>query len=253
MIEAIVEHVVNGSEPRGYVDEADAAWLIGELDKGAAPIGTVELELVVKILEAALNAPAALKRWALDEIERCVLAGDGATRRGAPLRPGVVDEAEVALLRRILFAGGGDGALLVSHDEAEMLWRIKDATLGADNAAGWKTLFVQAVGNCLTAYSSYRPLERAEAARLEAFMNDRRSSVLGFLGRMGHPDFRGAEAIFADGPTAADHEAAVAGAEAVTPVEKTWLDARIAADGVRDPLEEALVDFLQAESGRALR
>lgn len=249
-IEAIVEHVVNGRAPHGYVEASDAAWLIAELDKGEAPIGPLELELVVKILETALNAPEALKQWALAEIERCVVTGEGATRRDGAVRPGIVDEAEVRLLRRIVFASGGEGALLVSRDEAEMLWRIKDSTLGADNAPSWKALFVQAVGNFLTAYSSYQPLDRSEAARLEAFVNDASSSVLGFLARMGHPDFDGAEQIFRDRHTAAAHDSAVAAAQAVTPSENAWLQAQITANGAPDPLEEALIEFLQRESGQ---
>jgi hypothetical protein len=250
-IEAITDHVVNAAEPRGYVDEDSAAWLIGELDRGERAIGTVDLELVVKILEKAVNAPARLKSWALAEIERGVLSGQGATRRDGDLRPGVVDEAEVKLLRRIVFAAGSDGALLVSEDEAEMLWRIKDATLGAANAPGWKTLFVQAVGNFLTAYSSYQPLDRGEAARLDAFMNDRRTSVLGFLGRLGRPDWTGAERIFERERSAEQHEAAVAAAAAVTPSENAWLKASVARDGKRDECEEALIRFLEEEGGGA--
>lgn len=251
-IEAIGDSVVNGTPPRGYVEDEAAAWLVGEIERGGRKAGPLELELVVKILETALNVPASLKAWALAEIETSVLTGEGPTRRDGDIRPGIVDDAEVKLLRRIVFAGGGDGALVVSADEAEMLWRIKDSTLGAANAPDWKRLFVQAVGNHLMAYSTYRPLDRAEAARLEAFMNDRHSSVFGFLARMGHPDFAGAEAVFAHGPTAADHDSAVAAADAVTPSENSWLQAHIAADGIRDPLEEALVDFLQAESGQRL-
>jgi hypothetical protein len=249
-VEAITDAVVNGTAPRGYVDDETSAWLIGEIDKGGRMAGPVELELVVKILETALNVPASLKAWALAEIERCVLTGEGATRRDGELRPGVVDEAEVKLLRRIVFAGGGDGALVVSAEEAEMLWRIKDATLGAANAPDWQRLFVQAVGNHLMAYSSYTPLERAEAARLETFMNDRRSSVLGFLARMGRPDFGAAREIFEPRDAAEEHRAAVAAAAAVTPVEKAWLDASLDRDGRRDEYEEALLRFLDEESGR---
>lgn len=252
-IEAIVDHVLNGTEPRGYVDDETAAWLTAQIGKTGEAIGPVELELVVKILEGALNAPASLKTWALAEVERCVLTGRGATRRDGDLRPGVVDEAEVKLLRRIVFAGGGDGALVVSQDEAEMLWRIKDSTLGADNAPGWKTLFVQAVGNHLMAFSSYRPLERGEAARLETFMNDRRSSVLGFLSRMRNPDFEGARKVFEPGETAEEHRAAVDSAEAVTPSENAWLKAELARDGRHDECEEALLRFLEEESGQTLR
>ena len=248
-VEAITDCVVNGAEPRGYVDEKASAWLIGRLDQGGQAIGPVELELVVRIVEKALNAPAALKSWALARIERCVLTGEGATRRDGDLRPGVVDEAEVKLLRRLVFASGGDGALVVSRDEAEMLWRIKDSTLGADNAPGWPQLFVQAVGNHLMAYSSYRPLERTEAARLEAFMNDRRTSVLGFLGRMGRPDFDGAVRAFGSEEQGAEaHDSAVAEAAAVTPTENVWLQFNVARDNRRDELEEALLRFLEEES-----
>lgn len=252
-IEAIADHVLNAAEPRAYVDDETAAWLIGEIGGEGRQAGAVDLELVVKILETALNAPASLKKWALGEIERCVLTGRGATRREGVLRPGVVDEAEVNLLRRIVFAGGGDEALIVSADEAEMLWRIKDATLGAANAGGWKRLFVQAVGNHLMAWSSYRPLERSEAARLEAFMNDRSGSVLGFLARMGHPDFGGVREMFQPGETAEQHEASVAAAEAITPAENAWLQACLRRDGKRDEYEHALLRFLQEEGAQALR
>jgi hypothetical protein len=247
-IEAITDAVVNGAGPHGYVDEDTAAWLVGQLDRDGRAIGAVELELVVSIVEKALNAPASLKAWAMARIERCVLTGEGATRRDGDVRPGVVDEAEVALLRRLVFAGGGDGALVVSREEAEMLWRIKDATLGAANAPEWRRLFVQAVGNHLMAYSSYRPLERPEAARLEAFMNDRRSNVLGFLSRMGRPDFAGMAKAFEPEHGADAHRSDVAAAVAVTPTENVWLQFNVARDDRKDELEEALLRFLEEES-----
>lgn len=247
-IEAITDTVLNSTEPRLYVDDDISEWLIGQLDSGGRPIGPVELELVVKIVEKALNAPASLKAWALARIERSVLGGEGAIRPGGEIRPGIVDEAEVNWLRRLVFASGGDGALVVSRDEAEMLWRLKDSTLGADNAPGWPKLFVQAVGNHVMAHSSYRPLERPEAARLETFMNDRRSDVLGFLSRMRRPDFGGAGRLFERDRSAEDHESAVKAAAAVTPTENVWLQFNVARDEKRDELEEALIRFIEEES-----
>jgi hypothetical protein len=165
----------------------------------------------------------------------------------------VIDEAEVALLRRIVFAAAGEGACTVGADEAEMLWRLKDACLAGDNAPGWKTLFVQAVGNHLMAYSAYRPLERDEAARLEAFVGDHRSSVLGFFARMGRAGpAAGARDLLDPSrePSAADHDAAVRAAEAVTGTEQAWLDSHVDADGRRDSYEEALLAFVAGESQR---
>jgi hypothetical protein len=232
-VEAMAEYVVNGQEPRGYVDEVGADWLIEQIDRGGEATDTAEIELVAKVLEKALNAPASLKSWALQRIEAAVL-GDGR-----------IGDEEVRLLRRIVFACGGDGALVVSEGEAETLWRIKDACLGADNGEGWKSLFVQGVGNHVMAHSTYRPLEREEARRLEAFVGDHRGSVLGFFGRMRLTDPAGViKAAFDRGPSAAEHDAAVDAARAVTPIEKVWLDASIGADGKRDEFEEALLAFI---------
>jgi hypothetical protein len=250
-VEAMTEYVVNQRAPRGYVDEGAATWLISEIERDGAVTGAADLALVVKVLETALNCPEALKAWALGRIEAAVLTGEGPTRSGAP-RPNVIDEAEAALLRRIVFAAGGEGACTVGADEAELLWRLKDACLAGDNAPAWKTLFVQAVGNHLMAYSSYRPLEREEAARLEAFVDDHRSSVLGFFARMGRAGpAEGARDLLHPHrePGAADHDAAVHAAASITGAEKAWLDAHVDADHRRDPYEEALLAFVAAENG----
>ena len=250
-VEALNEYVVNGREPRGYIDEAKASWLMAQVDSDGRVDTLTELELLVKVLEAALNAPATLKAYALRQIEQVVLSGEGPTRRGGSIRPGVIDEAEVALLRRLIFAAGGDGALIVSRDEAELLWRLKDATVGGANADGWQTLFVQAVGNHLMAYSSYRPLEHDEAARLEAFVADTGSSFGRFLGRMVRSDpVEAVRGLVQGGAPRVDHEDEAAKAEEVSSAESNWVRGHVQADGKVDPLEEALLDFIERERGR---
>jgi hypothetical protein len=246
-IEAMCEHVVNGQPPRGYVDDNGAAWLIAEIERDGdsdEARAAIDIPLVARILETALNCPASLKSWALRRIETAVE------------RDGRVGGDEVGLLRRIIFASGGDGALIVGQDEAEALWRIKDACLHSENDPGWKTFFAQALGNHLMAFSSYRPLEREDAARLEAFVNDNRSSVLGFFGRMRDSNFGKALGQARDdlrerGPDAAEHDQAVDSARAIDPVESRWLDAHVDADGARDPYEEALLAFIAGEQGGA--
>lgn len=238
-LEALCDHVVNGKEPKGYIDLPNAAWLVEEIERGGGPVSGLELALVVKVIERALNGPAELKSWVLARIEEDVL------------RDGRVDAHEAALLRRTIFASGGDGALAVSKDEAELLWRLKDACREADNAPEWKILFVQGVGNHLMAYNSYTPLERGEAARLEAFMDDHRSNVLGFITRVFSSNpARGARDLLAGDPERPDHDAAVAAERAITPAENDWVQAHVEADGIRDPYEEALLAFVAEESKR---
>jgi len=84
----------------------------------------------------------------------------------------------------VIFASGGDGPASVSQAEAEMLFRIKDATLGGANAPDWQRLFVQGVGNYLQGWNGARGITRERAGELEAFMNDTSVSLSGFFGRM---------------------------------------------------------------------
>ncbi|MDB5708179.1 MAG: hypothetical protein JWL96_249 [Sphingomonas bacterium] len=252
-VEAMKNYVVDQQAPVGYVDEAKAAWLIQCTDSDGRVDTLGELELLVEILESATNAPDSLKSYALAQICGAVLSGTGPTRDGGALDPGSINATEVALLRRLLYAQASDGPAMISAAEADMLFALKDATLGAANAPEWQNFFVQAVGNHLMAHSDYRPLAREQAAHLDAFMNDTHVSVGGFLMRMGQSGLTGGFLqAFAARPPQVDHMAAVAADQAITPDELSWLKARIDADGGFDPLEKALIAFVSAESGQAI-
>ncbi|WP_421836378.1 hypothetical protein [Novosphingobium sp.] len=252
LVEAVGEYVLNGTEPRGYVADATADWLIARLDHDGRLDSAAELELLVRVLEKALGTPDHLKDYALAQIERAVLTGEGPTRDASILGGGTlsadsITEAECKLLRRVIFASGGDRPAAVSQREAEMLFRIKDATLGADNTPEWQRLFVQGVGNYLQGWTGGRAITRDRAAELEGFMNDRSSSFGSFFSRMsrvGAKDLRSAaQELLANAP--ARDFAGEAGAEAaLTSPEQSWLDGRIGADGRTDPLEAALLAFL---------
>lgn len=248
-VEAITAYVVQQQAPTGYVDDANAAWLMARIDADGRVESRAELETLVKILEVAVNVPDTLKAYALRQIEDVVASGAGPTRAGA-LDPGSINATEVALLRRMLFAASGDGPGCISRAEAELLFGLKAATMGAANAPEWKTLFVQAVGNHLMAHSDYRALSRDRAGQLDAFMNDTQASVGGFLGRMGESVANGAFLdLFGSKPAKPDHDAAVAADRAIAPDEAAWLKAQVDADGTLDDLEKALLAFVAEESG----
>ena len=248
-VEAIVEYVVNQQEPRGYVDEAKAAWLIDRIDRDGRIDTLGELELLVKLLESATSVPDRLRAYALAQIETVVLSGHGPTRRGGAVDPGSITASEVALLRRMIFAGGGDGPARVSSAEADMLFRLKDAMIGRDNDAGWTQLFVQGVGNHLMAHAGFIQPSRDEALRLDAAMNDTESGVLGFLSRMG--DFRdGWRAPSGTSSHWDEREDQVMVDAAITPVEDAWLSTRVDGDGRHDALETALLTFIAEERAR---
>jgi hypothetical protein len=248
-VEAIGEFVVNGTDPRGYVSEDNARWLIARIDRDGALQGMTELELLVRVLERATNAPERLKTYALEQVEQAVLTGSGPTRRSGELSPGHVNAAEALILRRVLFAPAGDGPAAVSCAEAELLFRLKDATLAAANALEWKQMFVHGVANYLQGVASRSAqISRERAAELEAFVADDHGSVTGFLGRMakGAPNAFGV--VFGRKPAERDRFAELRAAEVVTAEEQQWLDAHVNADGKIDPYEQALIAFLAGGS-----
>lgn len=247
LVEAVGEYVLNGSEPRGYIADETADWLIARLDHDGRLDSAAELELLVRVLEKALGTPDRLKDYALAQIERAVLTGEGPTRDGGTLSAGSITEAECKLLRRVIFASGGDRPAAVSQHEAEMLFRLKDATLGQPNAAEWQRLFVQGVGNYLQGWTGGRAITRERAAELESFMNQTSGGLGGFFSRMsriGAGDLRSAARDMLAGAPARDFSGEARAEAALTSPEQSWLDGKIGADGQTDPLETALLAFL---------
>ncbi|MCB2061718.1 MAG: hypothetical protein KDE21_14480, partial [Novosphingobium sp.] len=128
-VEALGEFIINGVEPTGYVDESQAEWLIGKIDHDGKLNSMTELELLIRLFERAQSVPDRLREFALEQIERAVLTGQGPTRCGGSLGKGNVTGAEAKLMRRIIFSSGSERPAAVSHKEADLLYRIKDATL----------------------------------------------------------------------------------------------------------------------------
>ncbi len=128
-VEALSEFVVNTVEPHGYVDQEMGDELIARID----PDGRVEIAggtgtAGPRARKVAQRPASRLKDYALQQIEAAVLHGEGPARHGELTADGI-NAAECALLRRTIFAAGGDRPASVSQAEAELLFRIKDATL----------------------------------------------------------------------------------------------------------------------------
>lgn len=267
-VEALTTWLVDQQVPRGYVDAAKADFLIARIEADGQMDTMAELELVIRSFEKAIDTPPALKAYAYAHIERAVLTGTGPTRDGGALAPGRITAEEVKVLRRLVFASGSEGPACVSQGEAEMLFRIKDATLGADNAREWEQLFVQAVGNYLRGLQYFAPVAREREAELEHFMALPESGLENFLGRMlrckpqpiardlasehlGHDPSR--RHSLADRLRARPddellgHDLAAQGRadDALTPAESAWLKAEMDADHQLDTLERALLAFLR--------
>lgn len=251
-VEAIGEFVLNAAPPRLQCSAEEAEWLIAQIDRDGIVESAAELEAVVRIIERAENVPERLKDYALAVVEREVLTGTGPTRCGGALSATHISAAECRIIRRVIFASGGCAPAAVSRFEAEMLFRLKDATLADENAAEWDDLFIDGVANFLKGFVlPSAQLDHARRRELEAFVADNRANVGRFMGRVIREVPQVANhfgKVFGKKkPAATDYAALAAEGEKVTAYESEWLDAMIAADGEVDALETRLIARLAEE------
>jgi hypothetical protein len=256
-VEALSNFVVNTVEPSGYVDQEMADELVSRIDRDGRVDSVAEIELLVRVLEISTSVPDSLKTYALQQIEIAVEHGEGPTRDDSHDGNGI-SPVEATLLRRMLFAAGGDRPAAVSKAEAALLFRLKDATLYDGNCDEWRSLFVQGVANYLLGFGGSDPLSAQRAGELEAFMQAEGAGIGSFLARMltSKPDVDGAfgsllgrngdEADYLEELSAhADH------ASAFTAEEHSWLNDQLEADEELDEMEKALIAFLDAETGES--
>ena len=251
-VEAIGEFVLNGTPPRLQCSLEEAEWLIGQIDHDGVVESMVELETMVRIIERAENTPDRLKNYVLAQVEREVLTGTGPTRCGGALAATHISAAECRIIRRVIWASGGHGPAAVTRWDAEMLFRLKDATLAEENAAEWDDLFIDGVANFLKGFVLPNAQVSHERKReLEAFVADSSVNVGRFMGRVAReaPQVMNhfGRVFGKKQATGTDFDALAAAGEVITDYESEWLEEMIAADGEVDELESRLIARLAAE------
>lgn len=248
-VEAVGEFVLNGTPPRLQCDDKEAEWLIAQVDHDGVVESFVELETLVRIVERAENVPTRLKEYVMSQVEKEVLSGTGPTRCGGELSATHISGAECRILRRAIFASGGYGPAAVTRFDAEMLFRIKDATLGDENAAEWSDLFVDGIANYLRGFAlDNAQLSHERKLELVKFIEAESRGHAAFIGTMmreGHKVGRNVGWAVAhlkgtDGPQN-DYAADAAAGHEITSDENGWLDTALDSDGQLDDLEKRLI------------
>jgi hypothetical protein len=226
-----------------------------------APDGVVErksdLDLIVNVLDQSRWSPVSLSRLALLQVKRAVIDGDGPLREAHPGQQGSIRECEVELVRRILYAFGGEGCVAVTRPEAEVLFDINDAIANPQSNAAWTDLFVKAATNVVMAASGQAVPTREEALRRDAWLMEATGelSPLALLSAMVSSSIDAVRATYQD-QSAEERALArleqqrieIITNEEVTQADAAWLCERIGRDGRLTPNEAALVAYLKKES-----
>ncbi len=242
LAEASVDYLVRqGDAPEDYIDEAKAHWattVFATVDSAAA------MEALTRILETAGGCPQSLQSFAL------------AKARDRLIALGCVGAADAAMLRRLVFAGGGEGDIGVTREEADALFDINDACQDGANDPTWTQLFSQAIADHLTATSPFKPPSAEDAPRDEAWLAGREPPQAFMSQMLRKPDVRGAlhEMLHPLADEAdewrepeAQMEAVEAAAAVITDAEARWLIGRLG-QGALSPAERRLIETLRAQA-----
>lgn len=163
LIDAIAGLVVDRMQPRGYITESNAEWLVAALAPAGHLVRRSELELLVTLLARARHSPVSLSILALNEVRCGIVEGTGALLDGAQGAAGALGEVEVELLRRILYAHASARALPVSRPELEILLAINDAWGERVRTGAWRGFIVSALANAVLATRGFALPSRERA------------------------------------------------------------------------------------------
>jgi hypothetical protein len=256
-IEAITDYLVFQERPQGYLTATNAHWLIDNISHDGKVRSKTEFELLVNVLDKARWAPVSLSRFALEQVKQAAITGSGPLRTGKVTAAGTITEGEVDVLRRILYAFGGDGHVAVTRAEADVLFDIDEAVADADPNPAWTDLFVKAIANVMMSASGYAVPSREEALRQEASLEnpEQQTSVLASLLSMVQSNLSSIRDAYQD-QTAEERALArlehqrieIITNEEITEAEASWLASRLGRDGRLSPSEMALIAYLKLES-----
>lgn len=167
LVDAIADYILNQSGPEGYITAEKSRWLVGKLASDGWIANRTEFDLLVSILGRARWFPLSLATFALEQVAGAAIHGFGPLRLGQGLlqTPGTISEAEIALMRVILGAFGGDCALPLTRSETEILIGVNKAVAGRPVPPAWTDLFAKAVANVLLAEHGYAVPPRTVALR----------------------------------------------------------------------------------------
>ncbi|MFO1153760.1 MAG: hypothetical protein U1E42_08890 [Rhodospirillales bacterium] len=262
-VEALTDYFVWQSDPRGYVDEAGATFLLNAVAHDGRIDSASELELVVNVIHWAVSVPESLRLMALSAVKSAVLTCGGPLFGPGRRRAGVLDRADVTVVSKLIYAAGGEGSLRITRREADLLFDLNDATTAAANDPGWRDLFVRAVASHLMFPEGEPEMPDADTVRCrERWLAERRGvgSILG--GMLSGVRRSGIAGVFREadvfGRRRSEREREMAAADrcegerrqAIDKGEAEWLLTRLHGDGRVDPNETALLSFIKANATR---
>ena len=258
-VDALTDHVVWKVEPKKYVTDEKADFLISHILRDGRVDSETELELLINVVHWSVSCPPPLAMLALRAVRDSVLQPETAAY-GSNRPPAVISPSDVALIRKILYAPGSPGGYTVTREEAELIVALNTATKGTERPESWDDLYVKAIANFLMFPSAPPSVPTAEEElRRDRWLNERRG-VGGFLrdvgksfGRLDIPvdeakrefDLFGTQAAREEREKETARLRTAMSRESITAEEAQWALANVGASGPLESNETALLAFIR--------
>lgn len=243
--EAITDYVVRQQTPVGFVNDAQADWLVACCLKHGR-LREDELDALVHVIEAADQSPAKLTEFIMSAVKDLAIWRIQHEKR--------LKVTDIARLEQLLFATGGQGNTSVTRAEAEVLFDINDALGDAEVDPSWRDLFVKAIANSVLVQTTWTPsIDRARrqdewVRDLDIAPMERLLETTGFVEGLR----TGFKSLFTSNFTNEVSESKLqsdmtiqAQAEVFTEAEAVWLFDRLGQNGHLDDNEQALITFIR--------
>ena len=115
----------------------DAERMLMEWIGPAAAIDdATEMRLLLHLMFRSNGSSEAFRTYVLDAVRHSVLHSSQALYGQADRRPGVIDAADVEVIRKLVYGLGGQSGMAISAAEADFLFELEHATAGAAERAG---------------------------------------------------------------------------------------------------------------------
>jgi len=131
-VDALTGHLLGVPGRPNVLHDEDAAYLIAKLEEAPGP-DNVEIELLVNVCACAERVPDRFLDYVFSALRRAIE------------EDGLIGEARVGQMRRVVYGRDDAGREGIDRRTADFLFDLNDAMTGRPNHASWTEFFVEAI------------------------------------------------------------------------------------------------------------
>lgn len=144
-VEALTDYFLWQQGTDSALGDKAARALIDRIGTDRLIEDATELKLLLNIIFRTSRTSDELKLFVLNAAKHSILHSSRPLYGDAPRAPGVIDQADVEIIRKVIYGRGGADGIAIGRSEAEVLFELNNLTVTQENHPSWQTLFVKAI------------------------------------------------------------------------------------------------------------